>query len=88
VLVTSRRRGQTILVGEDIEITILDIHRNKVSIGIKAPGGVRIARAEIKLIEEQNALASRTPAGVETALIERLKSVPHAAQVLTAGPDT
>jgi carbon storage regulator CsrA len=62
VLITLRRRGQSIRIDDDIEIIVLEIQRSRVRIGIKAPQSKRINCSEIVLIQEQNAIASNPPA--------------------------
>ncbi len=52
MLVLSRNTEQSILIGEDVEVTILEIKGNQVRIGIKAPEDVVILRNE--LVEEDN----------------------------------
>lgn len=47
MLVLSRRLGEKIKIGNDIWITVVDIDRNKVRIGIEAPRDVFIARKEL-----------------------------------------
>jgi len=47
MLILSRKTGQSILVNEDIVITVVAIDRNRVQIGIRAPGCVPIFRQEI-----------------------------------------
>jgi carbon storage regulator len=47
MLVLSRRRNESILIGEDIEITIAAIDGKKVRLGISAPRWVPIVRKEI-----------------------------------------
>lgn len=47
-LILSRRAGEAILVGDDIEITVLEIDGSQVRISIQAPKDVRIVRAELK----------------------------------------
>jgi carbon storage regulator len=42
MLVLTRRKGEKIIVGDNIEITILDIPRKKVRFGIKAPKEVPV----------------------------------------------
>ncbi|MFM7051020.1 MAG: carbon storage regulator, partial [Planctomycetota bacterium] len=37
MLVLSRQRDETIMIGDDVELTIVDIRGDKVRIGIKAP---------------------------------------------------
>jgi carbon storage regulator len=47
MLVLSRQRDETIMIGDDIELTIVDIRGDKVRIGIKAPVHVAVHRKEI-----------------------------------------
>ena len=47
MLVLSRGRDQTIMIGDDVEITIVDIRGDKVRLGITAPGHVPVHRKEI-----------------------------------------
>ncbi len=47
MLVLSRKLGERIFIGEDIVITLVDIDRGKVRIGIQAPRDVPIYREEL-----------------------------------------
>ena len=47
VLLLSRKVGQSIVIGDDIVVTIVAVDRNRVQIGIKAPNYVPIFRQEI-----------------------------------------
>ncbi len=63
MLVLSRKKDQSIVIGDDIEITIIDIQGDQVRIGINAPKNVPIHRKEVYLeIQEENkrAAGSRT----------------------------
>ena len=48
MLVLSRREGEAVLIGEEITITVLEMHSNFVRIGIDAPSHVKILRDELK----------------------------------------
>lgn len=55
MLALSRKNNESIMIGNDIEITILDIRNDQVKIGIRAPKDVGIYRKEIYLqIQEEN----------------------------------
>ncbi len=55
MLVLTRKPDQSIMVGEDIEITILEVRGEQVRIGIRAPKSVMIHRKEVyEQIEEEN----------------------------------
>lgn len=47
MLALSRKQGESIVVGNDIEITILEIKGDQVKIGIKAPKSVPVYRKEL-----------------------------------------
>ena len=47
MLVLSRQRDQTIMIGDDIEITVVDIRGDKVRLGISAPTSVSVHRKEV-----------------------------------------
>ncbi len=47
MLVLSRQRDETIMIGDDIELTVVDIRGDKVRLGIKAPAHVAVHRKEI-----------------------------------------
>ena len=47
MLVLSRQRDETIMIGDDIEITIVDIRGEKVRLGINAPPQVPVHRKEV-----------------------------------------
>lgn len=47
VLLLSRKCGQSIVINDDIVVTVIAVDRNRVQIGIKAPSYVPIFRQEI-----------------------------------------
>jgi len=47
MLVLSRQRDQSIMIGDDIVVTIVDIRGDKVRLGIKAPNEVPVHREEV-----------------------------------------
>ena len=61
MLVLTRKRGEQILIGDDIVITILDAKGDGVRVGIDAPRGVVIHRLEVmQAVTEANLEASHT----------------------------
>ncbi len=50
MLVLTRQKNESIILGEDIRITIIDIEGDRVRVGIEAPKTLKIMRAE--LLEE------------------------------------
>lgn len=49
MLILSRQRNESIVIGDDVEILVVDIRRNKVRIGISAPKDITVHRKEIYL---------------------------------------
>jgi carbon storage regulator len=47
MLVLSRKINETILIGDDVRITLLDVEGDKVKIGIEAPKAMKIFREEL-----------------------------------------
>jgi carbon storage regulator len=47
MLVLSRKKGETIIIGDNIEISVIDIQGDTVRIGINAPRDISIYRQEI-----------------------------------------
>lgn len=70
MLMMSRRQGETILIGGDIEILIAHIGRSRVRVGIRAPRETPVAAKEIQLVREANleAAAPHSPEAVKNFL--------------------
>lgn len=47
MLVLSRQRDETIMIGDDIQITVVDIRGDKVRLGISAPTRIAVHRKEV-----------------------------------------
>ena len=47
MLVLSRQRDESIMIGDDVEITIVDVRGDKVRLGINAPKSIPVHRREI-----------------------------------------
>jgi carbon storage regulator len=55
MLVLSRQRDESIIIGENVVVTIVDIRGDKVRLGIEAPGEVPVHRQEIyEAIQREN----------------------------------
>ena len=67
MLALARKVNQSIIIGNDIEITLLEIKGDQVKIGINAPKSAPIYRKEIyEQIQEENKKAAQTEIDVET----------------------
>ena len=76
MLVLTRKSNQSIMIGDDIEVSVLSVMGEKVRIGIQAPQSIPVFRKEIYLEIHREAAAAATDgaepaAGVEAALSER-----------------
>lgn len=47
MLVLSRKVGQVIMIGDNIEVTVVEIKGNNIKLGIKAPIEIPVARTEL-----------------------------------------
>lgn len=55
MLVLSRKKNESIIIGDNVEIVIVDIKGEQVKIGVKAPKKVTVHRAEIyEEIQKEN----------------------------------
>jgi carbon storage regulator len=60
MLVLTRALNETIMIGDDIEVTIVDVKGDKVRVGIQAPHAVPVHRKEVYLaIKQANIEASQ-----------------------------
>ncbi len=60
MLVLSRQRDETIMIGDEIEITVVDIRGDKVRLGINAPSRIAVHRKEVyEAIRTENQRASQ-----------------------------
>jgi len=85
MLMMSRRAGETILIGDRIEIVIAHIGRSRVKVGIRAPRDTPVIARELKLVREENrAAAGAGPLADWCGLLARLE---HSPQVSVAHPD-
>ena len=61
MLIIRRRRGESIVIGEDIEIEILETSASQVKLGISAPREITVLRSEIRVTRDVNLASSTNP---------------------------
>ena len=60
MLVLSRQRDETIMIGDDVEIIVVDIRGDKVRLGITAPRRIQVHRKEVyEAIKRENLQAAK-----------------------------
>jgi carbon storage regulator len=63
MLVLSRQRDETIMIGDEVEITVVDVRGDKVRLGITAPARIAVHRKEVyEAIRAENEQAARSSA--------------------------
>lgn len=73
MLIIRRRRGESIVIGEDIEIEILETSPTQVKLGITAPKEVTVLRSEIRVTRDVNRAASSPDSNKLSQLVDRIR---------------
>lgn len=62
MLVLTRKINEAIMIGDDIEIAVVDIKGDQVKLGIRAPRDVKVYRHEVyQAIQDENRRAAQAP---------------------------
>ena len=86
MLVLSRQRDESIMIGDDVEITIVDVRGDKVRLGITAPKHIPVHRREIydaiqrEKAEAAEAKAASNPSEEKPAAAETAAEQPEDAE--------
>ena len=71
MLVLTRKINEKIIIGDDVEIILVDIGKDQVKIGINAPRSIKVHRWEVyEEIQKENRAAARTKT------LDPLKAIP------------
>ncbi len=73
MLALTRKKGESIIIGENIEVVVLGVSRDQVKIGINAPKSISVHRQEIYDLIQQENKASMANADKITAIKQFLK---------------
>jgi carbon storage regulator len=68
MLVLTRKSDESIKIGENVTITIVDISGGKVKIGVDAPKEIRVIRSEVYETEKLNSAAAISVTDVENLI--------------------
>jgi carbon storage regulator len=60
MLIIARRKGQRILIGDDVEVIVTELSKGVVKLGIVAPNSLTILRGETKDVADANRAAAGT----------------------------
>ena len=75
MLVLTRKSNQSIMIGDDIEVSVLSIMGEKVRIGIQAPRDIPVFRKEVYLeIQQENVAAGASARAEVDDALKRLSS--------------
>ena len=83
MLVLRRRAGESVLIGDEIEVEVLAITQQGAKIGIRAPRETIVLRKELKITQEQN---TRAAAGSAQDLEQALKETTSFNSRIDASP--
>jgi len=75
MLVLTRKPNQSIVIGDDIELTVIEVRGDQVRIGIEAPRSISVHRKEIyEQIKAQNVQASQVDKSALDSIDKAIKS--------------
>jgi len=87
MLVMRRRAGESFLIGEDVEIEVLEVCGTRVKLGIVAPDSVLIQRKEMQITRDQNINAAGSVRQHNiSSLLEKVSFQPAGASVKSLTP--
>jgi carbon storage regulator len=72
MLVLTRKSNQSIMIGDDVEVSVLSIMGEKVRIGIQAPRDVPVFRKEVYLEIQQEQVATAAQSGSRESVDDAL----------------
>ena len=73
MLVVTRKPDESLIIADNIEITVLEIGKDKVKIGVNAPKEVKIIRSELKDARQTNEQAAHASGSAIAELLKQHK---------------
>ncbi|OAG28583.1 carbon storage regulator CsrA [Thermodesulfatator autotrophicus] len=74
MLILRRRPGESIVIGGEIVIKVLEVSGNQIKLGIEAPAHIPVHRLEVlERIRQENLSAARVPSDLENFLLKLKK---------------
>jgi len=73
MLVVTRKTDESVIIADNIEITVLEIGKDKVKIGINAPKEVKVIRSELKDARQTNEQAAHASGSAIAELLKQHK---------------
>jgi carbon storage regulator len=87
VLVLTRRTNESIVIGDDIVITVLAADRDRIKLGVSAPRNVMILRKELySEVQEQNLEAAQRSAATEADSLDAVSQILRRSSTLGKSP--
>jgi carbon storage regulator len=74
MLVIRRREGESLLIGENVELEVLELSSGHVKLGIRAPRQIQILRKEVQVTSWQNRAAAQAAQPGAVAALSRIFS--------------
>ncbi len=77
MLILRRRAGETLVIGENVRITVMDVYEGGVRLAIDAPKSIPVLRSELLQAVDANRDAAKAPQDRPENLLGLLGSVPE-----------
>lgn len=72
MLVVTRKIDESVIISDNIEVTVLEVTRDRVKLGISAPRDIKIIRNELRDAQKLNEEASKAPSkNILTQMLEK-----------------
>lgn len=86
MLVLTRRAGESIVIGDDVRVVVLDVRGDTVRLGIEAPRSIQVHRAEVYAEVQAANAAAAAPGAALDDIAERLRRIARPAIPRPAAP--